>query len=258
MSSSTTAITAMSPPLNGNESSPNNHLKDGMTLELLNECLDLYIDHYNHINVINSKLKNKKCRHNTFPSPTSENICKFAIYKKYGYMPNWDIKPGDLGYLDKKIEVKGFMSDGPTSFGPTEKWDILYFVDAKQFLNKIFKVYEVKLSDNSERWNNIEWSGINFDTNCIPDLPNNLKQLTKTKLKELCKERGLVIRGNKDELITRLKTKEPGSKYKKVKTYGDYKSTGKRPHACFYNKIKPQIEDVCVKIFDGHFSELYI
>jgi len=60
-----------------------------------------------------------------FPSHISENIVKFALFKKYNIMPNWDTKTGDLDLFNLKIEVKGFSSTGPSSFGPTEEWDIL-------------------------------------------------------------------------------------------------------------------------------------
>lgn len=50
------------------------------------------------------------------------------------------------------------MSKGPLSFGPTEKWDILYFVDGQDIINKKFKVYEVKLSTENEIFRNINIS----------------------------------------------------------------------------------------------------
>lgn len=55
----------------------------------------------------------------------------------------------------KKIEIKCFTSDGPVSFGPTEEWDILYFLDAKDYANHMFKLYEVKHSNISELWKNL-------------------------------------------------------------------------------------------------------
>jgi hypothetical protein len=130
-------------------------LKDGMTKELLYKLLDNYIRNYHETIEINKLLKYKKCRNENFPSHISENIAKFAIYNKYGIMPNWDTDVGDLKLLDKKIEVKGFMSDGPSSFGPTENWCFIYFVDCKDFINYNFKVYEIKLSNKSEKWRGI-------------------------------------------------------------------------------------------------------
>ena len=66
-------------------------------------------------NNINKLLLKKKIRNDNFPS---ENIAKYAIYKRYNIMPRWDIDVGDLLVLNKKIEVKGFMSKGYSSFGP--------------------------------------------------------------------------------------------------------------------------------------------
>lgn len=49
--------------------------------------------------------------------------------------------------LTKQLEVKGFMSTGPLSFGPKEPWDYIYFVDALRTLDKYYKVYEIKNSN---------------------------------------------------------------------------------------------------------------
>jgi hypothetical protein len=77
-------------------------------------------------------------------------------------MPCWDTDKGDIiinkKHIFKQIEVKGFMSIGPSSFGPTEKWDFLYFVDGQDIKNKKFKVYEVKLSNKNEFFRNINMS----------------------------------------------------------------------------------------------------
>lgn len=60
-----------------------------------------------------------------------------------------------------KIEVKGFSSNGPTSFGPSETWDILYFVNCKNYINKKFKVYEIKLSNKDNKFRNIKLTSTN-------------------------------------------------------------------------------------------------
>lgn len=133
-------------------------LKDYMTKEMIVELLDKYIDNYRFLQQINRKLSIKKCRMDNFPSHISENIVKFAILKKYNVMPNWDTMSGDLQLFNMKIEVKGFSSNGPSSFGPTEEWDLLYFVDCTDFTNKNFKVYEIRLSNKSTSWKNIKVS----------------------------------------------------------------------------------------------------
>ena len=87
-----------------------------------------------------------------FPSEISENIVKFFKTSQTGICGNWDCDVGDLNILNKRCEIKAFSSSGPASFGPTEKWDWLYFVDCRDSDNNIFKIYEIKLSNNSEIW----------------------------------------------------------------------------------------------------------
>jgi hypothetical protein len=74
-------------------------------------------------------------------------------------MPNWDTDKGDLvinkDNLFLQLEIKGFMSSGPSSFGPTETWDFLYFVDARDTLNYNFKVFEIKLSNKSSEFRSL-------------------------------------------------------------------------------------------------------
>lgn len=137
-------------------------LKDGMTFSLLNKCLDNYRDTILEQKKINNLLLKKKIRHTNFPECISENIVKFAIYKKYNIMPNWDTKNGDLeiDLLNKniKIEVKGALNikNGPSSFGPNENWDIIYFIDANNMFQNKFKIYEIKLSNKSNLWMNLK------------------------------------------------------------------------------------------------------
>lgn len=147
-------------------------LKDNMTLDIINNLIDKYNEYINFLKDINKKLSYKKIRLPNYPSDISENIVKFVILKKYNVCGNWDTKSGDLYLLDKLIEIKGFSSDGPSSFGPTEKWDWLYFIDCKDTLNKNFKVYEIKLSNNNDIWKNIIISGNN--------IKNNIKKLGDT------------------------------------------------------------------------------
>ena len=104
---------------------------DNYSYSILMRCLEKYINDLKFNEEINAMLSEKKRRNENLPSDISENIAKFAIAKKYGVMPCWDTDKGDvvINKLDlfKQIEVKGFMSDGPSSFGPKEMWDLLYF-----------------------------------------------------------------------------------------------------------------------------------
>lgn len=135
-------------------------IKDNFTVDFLKRMLDKYIKYTDTITKINKQLKNKKIRMPNFPSEISENIAKYVIYKKYKIYPSWDTEAGDLkidnNYIFKKLEIKAFSSEGPTSFGPTEKWDYIYFVDATKYKKKYFIVYEIKLSNESKIFSNIK------------------------------------------------------------------------------------------------------
>ena len=141
----------------------NKKLKDSMTFKLLNNCIDSFIRTINDEKTINKLLNKKKIRLSNFPSHISENIVKFVIFKKYKIMPNWDTDSGDLEiglaniYKSIRCEVKGSidLSNGPSSFGPNEEWDYIYFVDAVCNYNKKYKVYECKISNKSEIWKNL-------------------------------------------------------------------------------------------------------
>lgn len=231
-------------------------LKDGMNFELLVECIKKYNEGLYWIENMNKNMKKKKIRNENFPSHISENIAKFAICKKYNIMPDWDCK-GDLVMLNKQIEVKGFMSTGPLSFGPKEPWDYIYFVDALRTRDNYYKVYEIKLSNLSEEWRDIVISG--KDINCEDcDLPNDLEKISKNELLELCVKRGLKKSGNKNDLITRINNEPIGSGINKKLTYGDIADADKRGklRAPFYETIKHQIEGNCKLIFEGHITEL--
>jgi CRISPR/Cas system CSM-associated protein Csm2 small subunit len=176
--------------------------KDKMSLEIINEMLDKYNDNLKFITKINKLLSKKKCRNENFPSAISENIVKFAIFKKYKVMPCRDTKCGDLELLNKKIEVKGFMSDGPSSFGPKENWNWIYFIDCKDCSKKNFKVYEVKLSNNSEDWKNIKLSksttyGEVANANKRGQLRGCFYTIFKPQLNENC---NLIFDGNISQL----------------------------------------------------------
>jgi len=236
---------------------------DQYTREILNRRLDQYISGLADIKEINSLLSRKKIRNDNFPSDISENIAKFVIARKYGITPNWDTPKGDLVF-DKKnvpfyqIEVKGFMSLGPSSFGPAESWDIIYFVDAQDVINKNFKVYEIKLSNTSEKFKKIRLSGCIMELDDVIELPENIENLKVTDLRDLCTARGLTQTGNKTNLMERLKTQEPGSGLRIPQTFGDIVSKDQRGklRGCFYKIFKPQLGEDCKLIFDGHISEL--
>lgn len=183
-------------------------LEDGMTPSLLNESIDGYINTINTEKQINTSLKKKKIRYSNFPSHISENIVKFAIAKKNNIMPSWDTDKGDLCINNPKckfkhIEVKGsidLLNGGPSSYGPTENWDEIYFVDAVENNDKIYTIYQVKLSSTSEKWKNITVSKTQtFADQCLLGRRPRLtfKEL-RSQLGEDCK---LFFRGHLSEMF---------------------------------------------------------
>jgi hypothetical protein len=137
--------------------------QDKMTKPLLIRCIDLYVNTIANEKTINTLLSKKKIRLSNFPSHISENIVKFIFAKLYNVMPTWDTSTGDLCIDNKlcktvKIEVKGSidLENGLPTFGPSESWDYIYFLDGVENHLKKYKLYEIKLSNTSEKWKNLK------------------------------------------------------------------------------------------------------
>lgn len=92
------------------------------------------------------------------PEDISENIVKFILhYKLNDKTSRWDCKKGDLqSQQEGKQEVKCFTSVGPLSFTPSSEWDVIYFLDARDWLNDKFILYRITLKRTSEEWKNIK------------------------------------------------------------------------------------------------------
>jgi hypothetical protein len=76
-----------------------------------------------------------------FPEHISENIARFVLYNVYGIFPTRITNSGDLQMLSSIIEVKAFSSEGPISFGPTEKWDFVVLIDGTKFRENHYIIY---------------------------------------------------------------------------------------------------------------------
>jgi len=138
-----------------------NSLKDNFTKQILEDMIDKYNELYLFYSKMNAKLKIKQMRRPNYPSEITENLVKFAIVKKYNVSPCWDTKKGDLCLYGIRLEIKGsinLLNGGPSSFGPREEWDRIYFVDAVNCGVKKFRIYEIKLSNRSKIWQNIRVS----------------------------------------------------------------------------------------------------
>lgn len=92
------------------------------------------------------------------PEDISENIIKFIIHFKLNDITSrWNCKKGDL-YSEKEgcQECKCFTSDGPISFTPSSSWNVIYFLDAREWLNDRFVLYRCNLQRTSDVWCNIK------------------------------------------------------------------------------------------------------
>jgi hypothetical protein len=85
----------------------------------------------------------------------SENLIKFSLIKNNINCTN--TINGDLLVNNKfKYECKCFTSNGPISFGPTESWEKIVFLDGREWYNNKFKIYLVNLKNTDNDWYNIK------------------------------------------------------------------------------------------------------
>jgi len=94
-------------------------------------------------------------RRPNIPEGLSESIA-CHILSSYYSSPFRKGETGDL--VDSnglKYEVKCFSSAGPTSFGPTEDWHSLVFVDLTKYKEGIVSVYEFPYNNNSYEMRNL-------------------------------------------------------------------------------------------------------
>lgn len=101
-----------------------------------------------------------KIRLSSIPEDISENIVKH-ILRTHGEDKTciWDCDTGDLhSVYEGKQECKCFTSNGPLSFTPSSAWDVIYFLDAREWLSDdgIFKLYRIPLKRTSEEWKAIK------------------------------------------------------------------------------------------------------
>lgn len=102
-------------------------------------------------------------RHQNPPEDITENITKFIIRKvEKDNTCVWckglnDKMSGDL-YSKKLgiIEVKSFTSNGPSQFGPNSKFNVLYFLDLRNWLKDEIVLWKVNLNNESPEFKNIK------------------------------------------------------------------------------------------------------
>jgi hypothetical protein len=152
------------PPTANNENTPTPPVKtstheDTYTKDLLKEQ---YAIHKSYVNgrIHTTQRIGVKVRLPCIPEDISENIVKQIIHNKLNDRTSrWDCKLGDL-YSQKegKQECKCFTSDGPPSFTPSSNWDVIYFLDARNWLSDKFILYRIPLKRTSDEWKNIRVS----------------------------------------------------------------------------------------------------
>lgn len=93
------------------------------------------------------------------PSDVSEAIVRFAIIG-LGDKTCRPAKRGDLvSDLEGVIQVKCFTSDGPTSFGSDTYWDVIYFLDARDWIESDrFRLYRVGVASVDDRWRDLRFT----------------------------------------------------------------------------------------------------
>ena len=177
--------------------------RDGYTMTILKDRVQSYCAYQQGImNINKSFTKNHKfIRFCNLPEDISENIAKFAIFKKYKKLPNWNCC-GDLELYNKKLEVKGFTSHGPNSFGPTSSFHRLYFVDAINIQSNFLKVYEILLNSDSKPFlgvkiNKKETFGEICRKNQRGKLRGSFYTIFKPQLEEYC---NLIFAGGIEDL----------------------------------------------------------
>jgi len=129
---------------------------DNYTEKVLREN---YTVHKNYVIIRKevSKRLGVKIRFAGIPEDISENIIKFIIHKIGDKTSNWNCGKGDLmSQREGKQECKCFTSDGPPSFSPASDWDVIYFLDARKWLDDSFILYKVNLKKSSNEWKNIK------------------------------------------------------------------------------------------------------
>jgi hypothetical protein len=162
--------------------------------------------------VIERKKTIKKLKLNvrlpSIPEDISENVIKFIIHNKLNDKTStWDCKGDLLSEKEGRQECKCFTSDGPLSFTPTSEWDVVYFLDAKNWLDDKFILYKISLKNTSEEWMNIKVSKKQtFQDQCKQGRrPRIGWKLLYPQISNYCSK---VYDGNFDDIFTPLKEEE--------------------------------------------------
>ena len=121
--------------------------------------LDNYIHSCEIVEQISCNNTGLTLRRPNFPEEISENIVCHIIKGLYGGDVKWKKmmgEGGDSSVDGVTVEVKCFSGTGPSSFGASERWNKLYFLDATKYKEKIFTCYVVECNRHSYDWKNMK------------------------------------------------------------------------------------------------------
>jgi hypothetical protein len=91
------------------------------------------------------------------PEHISENMIKFILQNKCDDAScTWRCAGDLISKKEGKQECKCFISDGPLSFGPTCKWNFIYFLDSRKYSTNKFILYKINLTNTSDNWKSIK------------------------------------------------------------------------------------------------------
>lgn len=121
--------------------------------------LDNYIRSCEIFEQISKNNSGLTLRRPNFPEEISENIVCHIIKGLRGGDVRWKKifgESGDISVDGVTMEVKCFSSTGPSSFGASERWNKLYFLDATRYREKIFECYVIECNRHSYEWKNMK------------------------------------------------------------------------------------------------------
>jgi hypothetical protein len=148
------------PETNNNQKKVKAAPSDNYTEEILRKRFNSYKTSSIELQAIN-KDTGLNIRNANPPEDITENMVKFIIRNKKGdkscMWAKCFNKNGDLySDVEKIQEVKALTSDGPCSFGPTKKFDVIYFLDMREWLSDKIILWCINLTNESKEWKGLK------------------------------------------------------------------------------------------------------
>lgn len=142
--------------------------KDKYTADVLRKRYELYKQMVVATQKINEET-GLDIRNVNPPEDITENIVKFILRVHCSdascVWAREVKKSGDLWSSKEGIqEVKSFTSNGPSSFGPKKKFDVIYFLDMREWLQDTLVLWRVNLSNVSADWKAIKMNQTKNET----------------------------------------------------------------------------------------------